>query len=169
MNAAEKHLVEWLRDAHAMEQQAEQMLKAQKSRIENYPEVAQQMEKHLNETLNQSKQLESCLARYDESASAVKSMTGKMTAIGQAASGIFTQDEIVKASQAWYTFEHMEIASYRVLVATAEAAGDVETKRICESILKEEEAMAAWLEQNMPKVVQQYIQRDSAPGVDAKH
>ena len=32
-----EHLLDWLRDAHAMEQQAEQMLKAQAARIEHYP------------------------------------------------------------------------------------------------------------------------------------
>ena len=33
MSEAREHLLGWLRDAHAMEQQAEQMLKSQASRI----------------------------------------------------------------------------------------------------------------------------------------
>ncbi|GHA87030.1 ferritin-like domain-containing protein [Modicisalibacter luteus] len=169
MRVIEKHLIEWLRDAHAMEQQAEQMMKGQKSRIENYPEVVMQLEKHIQETQNQAKQLESCMARYDEGPSAVKDMSGRMTAMGQAISGLFTGDEIVKGCLAWHTFEQFEISSYNVLIQTAEAAGDVETKRICEAILKEEEAMADWLKNNTPMVVQQYLQRDEAPGVDAKH
>lgn len=169
MKAAEKRLIEWLRDAHAMEQQAEQMMKGQKSRIENYPEVVQQMEKHINETVNQAKQLESCMARYDESPSALKDMSSRMTAIGQAVSGMFTGDEVVKGCLAWHTFEHFEIASYNILIQTAEEVGDAETKRVCESILKEEQAMADWLQKNTPMVVRQYLQRDEAPGVDAKH
>lgn len=168
MKAAEKRLIEWLRDAHAMEEQAEQMLRAQASRIENYPEIKQRIEKHIDETVNQGKQLESCLARYDESPSTVKDTTGKMSAMGQAIGGMFSGDEIVKGSIASYTFEHMEIASYRVLVATAEEVGDAETKRVCEAILKEEEAMAAWLEQHMPQAIHQYLQRDETPGADAK-
>ncbi|MCG7598350.1 ferritin-like domain-containing protein [Halomonas sp. McH1-25] len=168
MKAAEKRLVEWLRDAHAMEEQAEQMLKAQAGRIENYPEIKQRIEQHIEETVNQGKQLEACLARYDESPSTVKDTTGKMTAMGQAAGGMFSGDEIVKGCIASYTFEHMEIASYRVLISTAEEAGDAETKRICEGILREEEAMAAWLEQHTPQAVHQYLQRDEAPGADAK-
>ncbi len=168
MKAAEKRLVEWLRDAHAMEEQAEQMLKAQASRIENYPEIKRRIEQHIDETANQAKQLESCLSRYDESPSTVKDTTGKMTAMGQALGGMFAGDEIVKGCIASYAFEHMEIASYRVLVATAEEAGDAETKRVCEAILKEEEAMATWLEQHTPQAVHQYLQRDEAPGEDAK-
>mgnify|MGYP002716823196 CR=1 FL=1 len=36
---AREHLLDWLRDAHAMEQQAEKMLKAQAERLEHYPEL----------------------------------------------------------------------------------------------------------------------------------
>ena len=168
MNDAEKRLVEWLSDAHAMEQQAEQMMKTQAGRIENYPEVVQQLERHIEETKNQSKKVESCLARYDESASAIKDVASKMTALGQTFSGMFAGDEVVKGCLAWTTFEHFEIASYRILIAAAEEAGDQETKRACEEILKEEVAMAAWLEQNTPRIVQQYMQREQAPGADAK-
>lgn len=168
MNDAEKRLVEWLRDAHAMEQQAEQMMRTQAGRIDNYPEVVQQLERHIEETQSQSKKVESCLARYDESASSLKDISGKMTALGQTFSGMFAGDEVVKGCLAWTTFEHFEIASYRILVAAAEQAGDHETKRICEEILKEEVAMAAWLEQNTPNVVRQYMLREQAPGADAK-
>ena len=42
-------LIQWLRDAHAMEEQAETMLSGQLSRIENYPELSDQIQKHLEE------------------------------------------------------------------------------------------------------------------------
>lgn len=45
-----EHLVDWLRDAYAMEKQAESMLKAQSSRLENYPELRQRIDQHLQET-----------------------------------------------------------------------------------------------------------------------
>ena len=53
MTDAREHLLDWLRDAHAMEQQAEQMLKAQAARIENYPALKARIEAHLEETLGQ--------------------------------------------------------------------------------------------------------------------
>lgn len=168
MKAAEKRLLEWLRDAHAMEQQAEQMLKAQANRIEHYPDIKQRIEQHIEETIGQAKQIESCIARYGESTSTIKDTAGKMTAMGQAVGGMFSGDEIIKGAMASYTFEHMEIASYKILIATAEEAGDVETKQVCEQILKEEEAMASWLAEHMPQTVHQYLQRDEASGDDAK-
>ncbi len=39
MAEPQENLMDWLRDAHAMEQQAEQMLKAQAARIEHYPQL----------------------------------------------------------------------------------------------------------------------------------
>ena len=168
MNHTEERLVEWLRDAHAMEQQAEKMMKSQASRMENYPEVVQQLERHIEETLRQAEKVESCLARYDQSASTMKDIASKMTALGQTFSGMFAGDEVVKGCLAWTTFEHFEIASYRMLITTAEEAGDHETKRVCEEILKEEEAMAAWLEKNSPQVVRQYLHREQSPGATAK-
>jgi len=75
----------------------------------------------------------------------------------------------VKGAMASYTFEHLEIAAYRSLIAAAEAAGDQETKRVCESILKEEEAMADWLAEHIGTITRQYLQREETPGATAKH
>jgi ferritin-like metal-binding protein YciE len=58
-------------------------------------------------------------------------------------------------SIASYAFEAMEIASYRILVSTARQVGDNETARVCEEILHDEEAMADWLENNIPTLTQQ--------------
>jgi len=41
-------------------------------------------------------------------------------------------------------------ASYTILIATAEALGDTETQLVCEQILREEENMGRWLEENLP-------------------
>jgi ferritin-like metal-binding protein YciE len=42
----DEELNQWLRNAHAMEEQAEKMLEAQSSRIENYPELAAGIDRH---------------------------------------------------------------------------------------------------------------------------
>src|SRR3546814_6934624 len=61
-----ERLIEWLRDAHAMEAQAETMLNKQASRIEHYPELKARIEQHITETQNQAKLIEGCLQRYDK-------------------------------------------------------------------------------------------------------
>lgn len=167
MGNPREHLVNWLRDAHAMEQQAEQMLKAQASRIENYPKMKARVEQHLEETRGQQKLLEGCLERLGGSPSAVKDTMGTMAAMGQGLAGMFASDEIVKGAMASYVFEHMEIASYTALIAAAKQAGDAETQRVCEQILAQEEAMAQWVLDNLPEVTQTFMLRD-AEGVEAK-
>src|SRR5690606_7577218 len=110
MSEQREHLLNWLRDAHAMEQQAEQMLKSQASRIEHYPKVKARIEQHLEETRGQQRLLEGCLERLGSSPSAVKDTMGMMTALGQGIGGMFASDEIVKGAMASYVFENMEIA-----------------------------------------------------------
>ena len=83
-------------------------------------------------------------------------------------SGLFVSDEVVKGTLASYTFEHMEIASYRILIAAAEQAGDQETKRVCESILQQEIAMAEWLAENAGEITRRFLERDQRD-VTAKH
>ena len=51
MGTAREHLVNWLRDAHAMERQSEQLLRGQASRLERYPKLAEGLQRHLDETL----------------------------------------------------------------------------------------------------------------------
>jgi ferritin-like metal-binding protein YciE len=127
-NEIDKHLDNWLSDAHAMEQQAKQMLQAQASRIENYPDLAARIEQHLSETRSQRRRLEACLERRGTRASGFKDAGGRFMAMMQGFGGSIAPDEVAMAS---YTFEHFEIASHGCLVAAAEQAGDRETARAC--------------------------------------
>lgn len=61
MATANEHLVAWLRDAHAMEEQAITMLTSQSGRLENYPELKSRIDRHLQETRDQAAMLERCL------------------------------------------------------------------------------------------------------------
>ncbi len=169
MATAEERLMEWLRDAHAMEEQGEQMLDALLSRIEHYPQLKAKVAEHLEETKNQTRLVRQCIERRGGSPSLIKDLTGKVMAVAQGISGVFVGDEIVKGAMASYTFEHMEVAAYKILIAGAATCGDAETQRICTDILAEEERMAAWLGEHLPSVASQYLAREEAPGVEAKH
>ena len=58
------NLVDWLRDAHAMEQQPEQMLSAQKSRLENYPKLRTRIEKQMHKACEQILPQEIAMAEW---------------------------------------------------------------------------------------------------------
>jgi ferritin-like metal-binding protein YciE len=150
----DKYLDQWLRDAHAMEQQAETMLSSQAGRIENYPELKQRIEQHLRETQSQRERIETCLQRRGTSTSGAKDLAAKFTAMMQGLSGTVMGDEVAKGAMASYTFEHFEISAYKILIASAELAGDTETARVCKEICDEEERMAGL----------RALRRGSAPG-----
>jgi ferritin-like metal-binding protein YciE len=167
MAATADHLMHWLRDAHAMEMQAIQMLEAQIARIKNYPQLHARLHDHLDQTRSQAQRLERCISRRGGDRSALKDTTARLTAMMQGLGGRFVEDEVVKGAMVSYTFEHFEISAYRVLIAAADDAGDAETVRVCQEILDEETEMADWLEEHLPVVTQQYLQRDLA-GAEAK-
>ena len=166
---AQDNLLDWLRDAHAMEEQAEKMLTTTAGRLENYPALKQRIEQHIEETRDQARLVRQCIERLGGDTSTVKDVAARMVALAQGMSGLFVSDEVVKASLASYTFEHMEIASYQALIVAAQECGDTETQRVCEQILPQEVAMAQWLAEQLPATVREFLARDAAPGATAKH
>ncbi|ECP7049398.1 ferritin-like domain-containing protein [Salmonella enterica subsp. enterica] len=167
MNYTE-HYHDWLRDAHAMEKQAESMLESMASRIENYPDIKARIEQHISETKHQITMLEEVLDRNGISRSVLKDSMSKMAAMGQSIGGMFPSDEIVKGSISGYVFEQFEIACYTSLLAAAKKAGDTASIPTIEAILKEEMQMAGWLIKHIPQTTEQFLLRSEADGVEAK-
>ncbi|ENT2347940.1 ferritin-like domain-containing protein [Salmonella enterica] len=167
MNYTE-HYHDWLRDAHAMEKQAESMLESMASRIENYPDIKARIEQHISETKHQITMLEEVLDRNGISRSVLKDSMSKMAAMGQSIGGMFPSDEIVKGSISGYVFEQFEIACYTSLLAAAKKAGDTASIPTIEAILKEEMQTADWLIKHIPQTTEQFLLRSEADGVEAK-
>jgi ferritin-like metal-binding protein YciE len=168
MSNAEERLLQWLRDAHAMEKQAEKMLAALAGRIESYPQLKRKIESHLGETQEQAERVEGCIERLGGDTSLLKDTGSKLLAMAQGISGVFAGDEVMKGTLASYTFEHMEIASYQILVAAADELGDQETSKVCRKILAEEEAMADWLIENIEPLTREYLSREESALAEAK-
>jgi ferritin-like metal-binding protein YciE len=141
-----------LKNAHAMENQALSIMKPQASRIENYPEVEAQLNKHIAETEGQIARLERILDSLDEDKSSLKdlalSLAGTFAAVGHTVA----PDEILKNSMANFAFENFEIAAYSSLITLAEASGNEDAIADLELNLQEEIDMAEWLNQNLEAV-----------------
>ncbi len=151
-----------------MEEQAETMLSGQLSRLENNPELSNRIQLHLDETKEQASRLRDCLDRIGEDTSTIKDAGAKLMATAQSVSGVFAGDEVMKGSLASYTFEHMEIASYTILIAAANAAGEAEVAEVCEQNLEEELAMADWLIANLEPTTAMFLTMAETDGDDAK-
>jgi ferritin-like metal-binding protein YciE len=145
-----------LKNAHAMENQALSILRPQASRIESYPAVLERLKSHINETEAQEARLEELLASMDASPSTLKdtalSIGGSLAAVGHSMAG----DEILKNSFANFAFENYEIAAYSSLLTLAEAGGYRQAETVLKQNLREEEAMARWLSDNLASVTRQF-------------
>jgi ferritin-like metal-binding protein YciE len=85
----------------------------------------------------------------------MSSLFGQMQALSTGPA----QDEMVKNALADFAAENFEVASYRSLIAAAQDLGDQQTASVCQQILQEDEAMARWIEQSLPVVVQDTMRR----------
>jgi ferritin-like metal-binding protein YciE len=152
--------IDGLRNAHAMEIQARELMERQSERLTDYPEVRSKMQMHLRETEQQLKRLEQCLSSLGESESTIKdtaqSFMGNVMALGHSMAG----DEILKNTFANNAFENFEIAAYKSLLTLCGPAGADGARALLEESLKEEEAMATWVDQNVGKVTLAYLNRE---------
>ncbi|MFD1802120.1 ferritin-like domain-containing protein [Mixta tenebrionis] len=164
----QENYLSWLRDAHAMEKQAEEMLEKMSSRLEHYPDLKARLQQHIEETRQQQQMLQQVIDRQDTSNSTMKDMMGKVAAMGQAVGGMFASDEVVKGAISGYVFEQFEIACYTSLIAAAELAGDSEGARVFEQIREQEKAMADWALTHLPDVTEQFMVRSAQPDTEAK-
>jgi ferritin-like metal-binding protein YciE len=71
-----------------------------------------------------------------------------------------TGDEILKNTFANNAFEHFEIAAYKSLLTLCGPAGASNARGLLEQSLKEEEAMAAWVDQSIGKITMEYLSKE---------
>lgn len=159
-------LIDWLKDAYAMEKTAHDILKRQLSRTEEWPVLHDKILEHLGVTESQAERIEQCLEQLGSSPSRVKEGMGRFIGNVQAMSNALAGDEVVKNSIADYVFEQLEIASYSALISVARDAGFEAVAKVCEEILEEEEEMAAWLDEHLPEVVDEFVQRETASAAE---
>ncbi len=161
-DAARELYITGLRNQHAVEHQAIELLERQLGRLENYPEMAERMRTHLAESQEQARRIEELLGALDSTHSAIKDtmmgIVGNLAAMAHAPA----PDEVIKNTLANYAFEHFEIAAYRSLQALAELAGHGGSETALRQSLREEEAMAAWIEAHIVPTTRRFVARRAA-------
>jgi ferritin-like metal-binding protein YciE len=137
-----KQLNKYLADAHAIEQQAAQLLK-KAPELAGVKELADAFEAHLDQTERHSELLEARLEARAGSPSTLKDAALRLGALNL---GMFFKaqpDSPAKLAAFAYAFEHLEVAAYELLKRAAARAGDEETVAAADTILVEERAAAA--------------------------
>mgnify|MGYP000665679827 CR=1 FL=1 len=148
-----------LRNAHAMESQAESLLQRQIERLDDFPDLKTRMQAHLEETRTQQSRLDRILSELGESGSTLKDAAMSFMGNMAAAAHMPAQDEVLKNSLASFAFENYETAAYKSLIAMAERLGAATALPALQQSCKEEEAMAQFLETNLDSVTQRFLDR----------
>jgi len=151
-----------LRNQHAVEYQAIELLERQVGRLENYPEMAARIRHHIQETKDQARRLEDLLSGMGSAPSTVKDTA--MSFLGNLAAMMHmpAQDEVVKNSFANFAFEHYEIAAYKSLLTLANIGGFRVATATLQKSLDEEVAMAKWIEEHIDETTKTFVTRSAA-------
>jgi ferritin-like metal-binding protein YciE len=148
-----------LRDQHAVEKQAIELLERQVGRLENYPEMAERMRLHIGESREQARRIEELLTQLGSSHSGVKdAMMGFMGNVA-AMMHMPASDEVIKNTLANFAFEHYEMAAYKSLLELAELAGHAAGQSALRASLAEEEAMAKWIDEHIADTTRRFVSR----------
>ena len=150
-------VIAWLRDAYAMEQSLIPVLENHAKDAAGYPDVRQRIEQHVAETRQHADLVKQCLAQLGEEPSAMKNTVSRVLGAVQSVASSAFHDDVVKNALQDFGTEQFEIACYRALVEAAKALNRPQIVTICERILREEEAMARFLEQKLPTVVHETL------------
>lgn len=166
---SKERYVGWLHDAYSMEQSISKVLENHVKDAKDYPLMQTQLQKHLEQTRDHAEIIKGCIERLGESPSTIKSGMANITGMMGGMSTGMAKDELVKNAIADYATEHFEIASYTALITAAQDYGDADTVLACESIRRDEQEMARWLEQQLPIVVQENLRSEAESGQAGEH
>lgn len=151
-------LIDWLRDAHAMEASTAGHLEDQIDHLDHYPQLRDRYRQHAELSRRQAQQLEQCLSKLGADTSTLKDAMTKLVGKVQLWSAGVSADEVVKQAAGTYAYQYFEIGNYRALVGAAQMLGDTELVRVFETAISDQQAMADWLEQNIPDITRTYLQ-----------
>ena len=140
-DALQQQLVKYLTDVHSTEQNALSTLRAGAGNVDDQ-QLAAAFRDHLAETEEHERLIAERLGAHEAGPSTLKDAAQKGVAAVTGAIANAAPDTAGKMAIQAYAFEHLEIASYRMLRQVAERAGDHETVRVADRILKEEHVAA---------------------------
>jgi ferritin-like metal-binding protein YciE len=157
-----ENICDWLRDAHAMEVQAEKFFSGQADRLKDFADLSSKLRSELTFIEANKMLLLGILKIHGSDTSTLKDTFGKFMGFEQNMAGTLVSDEPVKGILALHTFTQMAVGSYKILVAAADATNEAEIKKTCTTILESSERRAAWIEKELEGVTRTFLMAKAA-------
>ena len=150
-----------VKNAHALEKEARQLLQRQIERVTNYPEMLAMLKKHLDETNAQEERIDQILHELGEDRSLLKDWATQLMGNAAAIAHVPMADEILKNTFASNAFENFEVAAYKSLITMAEVAGESRFVPMLRQNLEEDHRMARWIEENVEAITRRYMELEA--------
>jgi ferritin-like metal-binding protein YciE len=161
MTDLEQQLVNYIEDAHAIEQHMLFALDQMISTAEN-PEMRGDLQHHREETERHRRLLEERLEAHGQTPSTVKDAGQILFALSKGIIDKTRADNAGKNARDGYVAEQLEIACYELLERVATIAGDEATAAVARRNRTDEEAMAAKIAANWDKVARESLEQEGA-------
>ncbi len=158
----EEQLDKYLADAHALEEQAVQLL-SKGPDLAGATELASAYSEHLTETEEHRRLLEARLTARNAKPSKLKDAVLRIGALNWGGFFAAQPDTPAKLCAFAYAFEHLEIGGYELLGRVAERAGDPESAALAERILAEERGAAQKLKALFPQALDASLRDQRLP------
>jgi ferritin-like metal-binding protein YciE len=149
----DEQLVKYLADAHSIEEQALQQLRGAPDAARD-PELAEIFRRHLAETEGHERVMRERLEAHGERSSTLKDLLMRVGGAGFLLFAWAQPDTPGKLVAHAYSYEHLELASYELLIRVAEHAADSETVEAAQRIRDEERAMGERLAASFDRAVE---------------
>jgi ferritin-like metal-binding protein YciE len=173
LNARDAKLIDWLDDARANEARLQADLSSHISLIKR-PSYKNRLQTHLKETKEHERLVAQRIGQLggetggfagpavvsavgDAAGRAMAAVRGQIAARASAAEGVEAQ---LRIAQDQVRDEHFEIALYTAIQAFAEEVGDAETAKLARAILRDEQRMAKFLADELPKLVRDVVRAE---------
>jgi ferritin-like metal-binding protein YciE len=137
----EKDLIKYLRDAHALEAQAIQLLETG-PQIAELDALAELFREHLEQTREHQRLIDERLRAHDSGPSRFQAGALRAGALNLGTFFKAQPDTPAKLAGFAYAFEALEVGAYELLTRVAQRAGDELTAGVAQRILAEERAAA---------------------------